>query len=291
MRVERLRNNPIITPEIDARIGSNINGPSLVRVPAWVDAPLGTYYLYFAHHKGQYIRMAHADDLEGPWTTYGPGALDLEHSFFGNSRDPNHVASPDVHVDDENRQIRMYYHGVVAKGIQRTRVALSEDGINFEAREELLGNSYFRVFQHGGYHYAIGMPGQFYRSMDGLTGFAEGPALFNEHMRHCAVRLAGDTLSVFYSNAGDCPERILESEIDLTPDWLEWRASAPAEVLEPEMEYEGADLPLEPSQRGLTEVRVRQLRDPGIFEENGETYLLYSVAGEAGIAIARLYGL
>ena len=142
--------------------------------------------------------------------------LDLENSFFGNSRSPNHVASPDVHVDFDSRQIRMYYHGVVAKGIQRSRVALSENGINFEARDELLGNSYFRVFRHGGYHYAIGMPGVFYRSRDGLTRFAEGPTLFTENMRHCAVKLAGDALSVFYSNAGDCPERILVSEIDLT---------------------------------------------------------------------------
>ena len=291
MRVERLRNNPIVTPEIDARIGSNINGPSLVRVPAWIRDPLGAYYLYYAHHKGQYIRMAYAQNLEGPWATYGPGVLDLEESLFGNSRDPNHVASPDVHVDSENRQIRMYYHGVVAKGIQRTRVALSEDGIEFEARDELLGNSYLRVFQHGGYHYAIGMPGVFYRSNDGLTEFVEGPTLFTENMRHCAVRLAGDTLSVFYSNAGDCPERILVSEIDLTPDWMDWKESAPSLVVEPETDYEGADLPLEPSQRGLTEVRVRQLRDPAIFEENGETYLLYSVSGEAGIAIAKIHDL
>lgn len=288
MKVERLPTNPIITPEIDARIGTNINGPSLVRVPEWIEDPLGTYYLYFAHHKGTYIRMAYADDLKGPWSTYGSGVLDLEDSFFADS---NHVASPDVHVDDDKRQIRMYYHGVVAKGVQRSRVALSEDGINFEAREELLGNSYFRVFQHGGYHYALGMPGQFYRSRDGLTGFAEGPMLFTENMRHCAVRLSGDTLSVFYSNAGDCPERILESEINLNPDWMDWRESKPSLVLEPETDYEGADLPLEPSQRGLTEVRVRQLRDPAIYEENGEAYLLYSVAGEAGIAIARLHDL
>ena len=170
MRVERLARGPIITPDMDGRIGTNINGPSLVRVPAWVDEPLGVYYLYFAHHKGRYIRMAYADDLEGPWTTYGPGVLDLEDSFFGRPGFSSHVALPDVHVDEENRQIRMYYHGVVRRGVQRSRVALSSDGISFEAREELLGNPYFRVFRYGGYHYAIGMPGVFYRS----TGRADG---------------------------------------------------------------------------------------------------------------------
>jgi len=37
-------------------------------------------------------------------------------------------------------------------------------------------------------------------------------------------------------------------------------------------------------------VRARQLRDPCIFREDGLTYLLYAVAGEHGIAIARLAG-
>ena len=73
--------------------------------------------------------------------------------------------------------------------------------------------------------------------------------------------------------------------IDLAPDWMEWRESEPVVVLEPERDYEGAALPLKPSLRGLTEVSVRQLRDPAIYEEDGSVYLLYSVAGEDGIAI------
>ena len=54
------------------------------------------------------------------------------------------------------------------------------------------------------------------------------------------------------------------------------------------MDYEGADLPLEPSERGAIHNRAHQLRDPAIFQEDGRTYLLYSVAGENGIAIAEL---
>jgi hypothetical protein len=34
---------------------------------------------------------------------------------------------------------------------------------------------------------------------------------------------------------------------------------------------------------------VHELRDPAIYEEDGRLYLLYSVAGEQGIAIARLH--
>ena len=290
LKVERFPTNPIVTPSMDEKIGTNINGPSLIRVPDWLPEPLGRYYLYFAHHKGKYLRLAYADRLEGPWATHGPGVLDLKDSYFANSQDGHHVASPDVHVDDDRGEIRMYYHGIVPEGGQRSRVAISNDAINFTARQEVLGNSYFRVFQYGGYHYALGMPGHFYRSRDGLTGFEEGPVLFTKDMRHTALKLSGDTLSVFYSNAGDKPESILTATIDLTPDWMDWKESDPTVVLEPEMDYEGAALPLEPSARGLTTVTVRQVRDPAIFEEDGNTYLLYSVAGEDGIGIAKLSG-
>jgi hypothetical protein len=208
--------------------------------------------------------------------------LQLEESFCH-----HHIASPDIHVDDAKHEIRMYYHGITDRG-QRSRVAVSKDGIRFVAREEVLGEPYFRVLRRRGYWYALGMPGILYRSKDGLTGFERGPAMFPDNMRHSALKLDGDRLSVFYSNIGDCPERILLSTIDLKPDWTKWKPSDPILVLEPETKYEGADLPLEPSKRGWAPERVRQLRDPAIFREDGKTYLLYSVAGEAGIAIAEL---
>jgi len=61
-----------------------------------------------------------------------------------------------------------------------------------------------------------------------------------------------------------------------------------AVVLEPELDYEGGNLPRVPSKRGLVSEPVCQLRDPAIFSENGRTWLLYSVAGENGIAIAEI---
>lgn len=282
MTIRRLPGNPIIRPDMDGRMGSNINGPSLIRAPDWLERPLGRYYLYFAHHKGSYIRLAYADRLEGPWTIYEPGTLSLEDSFC-----EHHIASPDAHVDHQEREIRMYYHGPTVGG-QKSRVAISKDGIHFTARPEILGEPYFRVFRWREYHYALGMPGIFRRSKDGLSNFEKGPSLFTDDMRHSALKFDGNWLSVFYSNMHDCPERILLSTIDLTPDWTTWRASKPVTVLEPETEYEGADLPLEPSERGWAKERVRQLRDPAIFREDGKTYLLYSVAGERGIAIAEV---
>jgi beta-xylosidase len=59
--------------------------------------------------------------------------------------------------------------------------------------------------------------------------------------------------------------------------------------LRPETAYEGADLPLKKSSAGAASGRENALRDPAIFvDDDGRTYLLYSVAGESGIGIAEL---
>ena len=288
MIVERLGDGPIIRPHMDARMGDNINGPSLIRAPSWLERPLGRYYLYFAHHDGRYIRLAYADELLGPWTTYEPGVLSLERSHFA-----GHIASPDVHVDEGRREIRLYYHGSdepsrPGNSNQWTRVALSSNGLTFSARAEQLGAPYFRVFRWDGWYYAFGMPGILYRSRDGLTGFERGPTLFGSDTRHMALKLDGNVLSVFYTRAGDCPERILWSRIELTADWSSWTATEPEVILEPELAYEGGDLPRLPSARGLVSEPACQLRDPAIFQEDGRTYLVYAVAGERGIALAEL---
>ncbi|HIO08318.1 TPA: hypothetical protein EYN09_15515 [Candidatus Poribacteria bacterium] len=284
MRVERLENNPIIVPYMDERMGRNINGPSLIQVPEWVEKPLGRYYLYFACHNGKYIRLAYADELTADWQTYELGTLKLEDSFC-----QRHLASPDVHIDYASQEIIMYYHGPVHDAEnQQSKVAVSKDGIHFTAFPENLGNSYFKVFWWNDYVYALAMPGVFYRSQNGRTNFQLGPTLFSENMRHSAIQLDGSRLTVFYSNKLDCPERILCSTIDLTLDWMDWQPSPAETVLEPETAYEGADLVLKPSESGKIENRVRQLRDPCIYREGDDIYLLYSIAGEYGIAIAKL---
>jgi len=88
--VERVSAHPIIHAGLSTRLSEsggqggyvNINGPSLIRVPEWLPDPLGKYYLYFAHHKGDHIRLAYADSIEGPWTVYEPGTLALATSGF-----------------------------------------------------------------------------------------------------------------------------------------------------------------------------------------------------------------
>ena len=321
VRVERLLDAPIISAATHSSIGENIQGPSLIRIPDWIDSPLGAYYLYFADHKGAYIRLAYADRLEGPWSVYPPGSLQIADSHFPTEppeapvgaleriqarRDANpdqrrlphdllkeltapHIASPDVHVNAETQSIVMYFHGLEGFASQVTRVAVSSDGIDFRARSEILGKTYMRVFAYRGTRYAMAMPGQFYRSEDGLSSFEAGPRLFNDNMRHAAMLVRGDTLFVFWTQVGDVPERILLSTVDLSGDWLNWEQSEPIEVLRPEKIWEGADAQLTPSIRSVAYGHVNQLRDPAIYAEGDRTYLLYAVAGESGIAIAEVF--
>ena len=108
LKVVRFPANPIIRREmLPGHDGGNINGPSLIRTPAWLPHPLGKYYLYFASHSGKYIRLAYADRLEGPWKIHEPGTLRLEES----AGCKGHIASPDAVVDDERKEIRLYFHG------------------------------------------------------------------------------------------------------------------------------------------------------------------------------------
>lgn len=287
----RVSRGPILTPASSPSIGDNLNGPSLIRVPDWVKEPLGRYYLYFAHHGGKFIRLAYANQVQGPWKVHEPGVLQLDR--VPACRD--HIASPDVHIDQAMRQVRMYFHCPATELggdqlRQQTLVAFSPDGLNFKERPELLGPSYFRVFQWSGSYYAIARGGVMLRSKDGISKFEAGPTPFPRDplLRHAAVDLKGDTLSVYYSRIGDNPESILLAKIQLTTDWSSWKASAPVTLLAPEGDAEGANLPPEPSKPDAAPGRVRQLRDPAIFHDDGKTYLLYSIAGESGISIASL---
>ena len=316
--VERLLDAPIVSPTTHPSIGANIQGPSLIRVPDWLPGALGRYYLYFADHKGSYIRLAYAGALAGPWQVHPAGSLHLADTPFPNEPPPisdellraaernmaasgrriahsvreelttPHIASPDVHVDHQRQRIVMYYHGLESAGRQATRAAVSDDGLAFACGSEVLGRTYMRAFEYRGDTYALAMPGQFYRQLEPLRRLQEGPLLFNPNMRHSAVLVRGDTLFVFWTQVGDAPERILLSTIELGGDWMNWQASEPVEVLRPERSWEGADAPLEPSIRSVAYGTVNQLRDPAIYMEGERAYLLYAVAGESGIAIAAL---
>jgi hypothetical protein len=327
--------------ETSASLGDNVNGPTVIRVPAWVKQPLGRYYMYFANHStGEFIRMAYADAITGPWKIYEPGVLHVrDTSFFrpGPASAPpryrNHVASPEIFVDTGRQRLVLWVHGwwtngegwpsesadawMAQKGYaQRTQVAVSSDGIHFDARPAITSAIYLRVFQYGGYLYGLGdvegassgragvsrrtgggltptEPALLSRSADPLASFEVGSTPFRDtpyasRTRHVAFVRRGNRLLIFFTAVGDAPERVLLSTIDLTLDWTSWRVTPPIDVLQPETAYECADRPIAPSRGGNAAGRVRQIRDPFVFEENGKMFLFYSICGEQGIAAAEI---
>lgn len=319
--VSRFAQNPLITVKTSASLGTNVNGPTVIRVPAWVQKPLGRYYMYFANHMGEHIHLAYADVITGPWTVHEPGVLHVrDTAMFRPQPDPKealgdfytHVASPEVLIDESRRRVVMWFHGWWTNGerwpgdpaqarawaqrnnyAQLTQAAESLDGLRFEPRPAITRTSYLRVVRHDGYYYGLSRLGRVSRSMDPLGSFELGPNPFRDgpyagRIRHVAVVLKDKTLRVYFTGIGDAPERVMASTIELTGDWTAWRASTPVEVLRPETDYECVSLPEVPSESGDIAVPVRQIRDPFVFEEDGRAYLFYSICGEQGIAAAEL---
>jgi hypothetical protein len=316
----RLPQDPLITLDSSKSLGDNINGPSVIRVPAWIRNPMGRYYLYFAHHKGDHIRLAYADSLSGPWKIYEPGVLNVKDTeFYRPQPDPprspeslyTHVASPEIYVDDEHQQLVMYVHGMYTEGkrwpddpaealkwmrankfAQFTQTTVSKDGVHFEVRPGITARtSYERLFRWHGTYYSMGRLGVLGRTDDLLKTFEPGPNPFAGgpyagRVRHVGLVPRGDTLYVFFSAIGDAPESILLSTIALGGDWQSWKASAVQAVIAPREAYDCVDLPAVPSKAGESEGREHALRDPDLIEDNGRVILFYSYCGEQGLAAA-----
>lgn len=46
IKINRWDNGLIIPPNLSNEIGSNVQGPSLIKVPEWINNKLGNYYQY-----------------------------------------------------------------------------------------------------------------------------------------------------------------------------------------------------------------------------------------------------
>ena len=317
----RLTQNPLITVSSSPTLGVNVNGPTVVQAPAWVEHPLGKYYMYFANHMGTFVRLAYAPAVTGPWTVYEPGVLDVrDTAFFREQPDPmetrddfyTHVASPEILIDTAGPRMVMWTHGwwthgerwpvkpaeartwARARGYgQYTQAAVSTDGVHFTVQPAITKTSYLRVFTRGSSSFGVSRLGLVSRAPSPLAEFTPGPNLFREtpyagRVRHVALVVRDNHLFVFFTAIGDAPERIFMSKVELVADWSEWRASGFTEVLTPETAYECANLPNLPSEGGDINVPVKQIRDPFVFEDAGRAFVFYSTCGEQGIAAAEI---
>jgi len=288
-----------------AEVGQNINGPSLIETPKWLPNCLGRYYLYFGHHFGQNIRMALSNNLTGPWKIYKAGVLDLEETPFTHER-PNvkqpqwategginglypHIASPDVHINETKKSLEMFFHGLDRDGEQRSVCALSNDGLTWRVQSMRINQTYLRVFHYKNTKYAIGWGGQILKqNSDDI--FELGPWSFGDQgHRHAGVLVQGDKLHVVWTRIGDAPEQILYSTIDMSYPWQDWYATEGQVILKPEFDWEGVNLPISTSKVGGLTKQEHALRDPFLFQQSDDVYMVYTGGGETSIGIAKLF--
>lgn len=321
IRVARFATNPLVTVKSSSTLGGNVNGPTVIRVPDWVQKPLGRYYMYFANHRDVFIRLAYADAVTGPWRIHEPGVWHVRDSALYRPQPDSarfggfntHFASPEVFIDNANRRIVLWAHGWYTNGEhwptepkaaqqwanekgygQFTQGAVSTDGLTFKAQPAITRDSYIRVFERSGMFYGMARLGMLLRGKDPLAAFEVGPNAFRDtaygsnRVRHVALVPRRDHLHVFFTAIGDAPESLMHSTIDMTRDWKEWRVSTPQVVMQPETDYECANLPIAKSAVGDIFEPARQIRDPHVLEDDGKTYLFYVLCGEQGVAGAEI---
>jgi hypothetical protein len=320
-RASRFAENPLITLSTSPSIGDNANGPTVIRVPRWVQRPLGRYYMYFAHHSGQFIRLAYANSVRGPWKVHEPGVLNVKDTaFYRPQPDPpdsppgvyTHIASPEIYVDEARQRLILWTHGMWTEGqrwperrqdavawvkqrgyAQFTQAAESSDGLTFQVKPAITKQSYLRVIPFQGQFYGMARLGQLLTAPNPLEVFEPGGSPFRDspyanRVRHVTLLEEKGLLHIIFSAIGDAPESILYTTMSMKGDWDSWRIGPVSKVLVPETKYECPDLPLEKSEVGEIDRPARQLRDPALFRDEGTLYLFYTFCGEQGIAGAEV---
>ena len=252
------------------------------------------YRLYFSAHKGRYIRLAVARGLDQTFRTTRWRIARL--SRFSRQR-VDHVASPEIHQIGR-RQYLLTHSPLKGRSTQVTFCGRIWFGRFVLHSRRLRFPSYSRFFDYRGASYAIAKNAQMFRIDSNFVKRSRIKADLNQalkpsgadetlEIRHPFVLEIDGELLCFFTRVGDLPERILASRI-IGLEVGEPRFTPAIEVLRPEYPFEGSELALEPSARGEAKDKRNELRDPYIFRENGQTYLLYSVMGESGIALGQL---
>ena len=132
----------------------------MLAAPSRLRGRLANYYLYFSQHGGDGIWLAVSEQVEGPWRVLPTPVLTLQATGY-----TDHIASPDVLVDGERGEVRMYFHAGDGTELaqQRQCVAVSRDGVAFDVVARDIGTPYLRVLKHAGWWHALVVPGTLLR--------------------------------------------------------------------------------------------------------------------------------
>lgn len=216
-----------------------------------------------------------------------------------------HLASPDVHII--NNKICMFYHCPYKNGItsQSTFYAYSNDGLKFISETKNIIWPYFRKFTIENDIYGLAMKsGKLCKiitlqlKQNGCNSvtvvFKKVNGTYKEigeilpFSRHTCVLVINKVIYVFFSNVTDNPEHIKVGELIINEKNNACNITNIKSIIEPELYYEHHNSEFIKSDYGGTNNFVRQLRDPYVFNDDKDIYILYTVCGEKGIAIAKI---
>ena len=243
---------------------------------------------------------------------YEPGTLHIEEQKVIS----NHIASPEAVIDDARQEIVLFYHGQIRNGAekegQRAAAAVSIDGLHFNPLNQVVGPAYLRVFHHGDLWYSLDGSGEVggtddlhkpFRPSGNIIGgnrgvtLPEGPgrsAQAGQRTRsifypgHIGVDTQGDRLAIYFTCVGQMPEHIMATVVDMAGPVTSWKAKGTQDVLQPALEWEGAGVAAAHSVGGKSHQLENSLRDPAVFRDNGQPWLVYAAAGEHGMGIVRI---
>ncbi len=236
-----------------------------------------------------------------------------------------HVASPCVIVDHKNKIFKLFFHayGLPTKTNkrmgQKTFLATSSNGLYFgkNVSPVSLGDSYFTPFNIRNRWYAFSNGGFLYRAPSaGETVipfnydytkdlwerksrfFKEALEVYSKErkldpaigVRHLSQWINGNTMYVFFSSRTDTPERIYWASVDISDeDFRKWHIRHVELLMQAEKDWEGGHLKPRIAVGGYAKEPINEVRDPFIFNDNGQLYMFYCAGGERGIGMVRIY--
>lgn len=274
----------------------NINGPCVIQwnLPPIIPFRKKLYLMYFADHWGTYIRVAWSLKPSGSFTRIPFLRPLLIRAHFDDR--VNHVASPEV--VRQGQKTYLFTHSPIKRldGKQVTFLSRLRLGVFCSKPKQTDLPSYARFFNHVGRLYAITFRADIFEfDIQTLASTRievdKKPLLTSdapvEAVRHPHVVKYLDQLLVFYTRTGDAPERIFVSRMEFKSQ-TNVGFGEPIEVIRPEMNYEGALLPIAPSKKGKSQNPEQSLRDPFVAVFDKDCFLYYAVSGERGIACLKI---
>lgn len=278
----------------------SICNPCLIKTPSWIKNKLGKYYLYFADHRGKFIKLLYSNHLDRDWKFLNKKILNI--NSISKLDAHNHIASPEIYINNKEKKIYMFTHSHSRSKVgQWTYLSLSKDGINFSRKfNKPLAPFYFRFFNHKKYYYGIVKGGDLWRSknidavykkcQNLLTQKKTKTTLHNKNgsIRHLSILKKKNYLHCVFSKIGDKPEKIYYTKVFLSKNYLNWKFKKIKEILRPTFPYEGSNLKLKRSKPGDAPEPENALRDPYLFIDGKKTYMIYCVKGEKNFALCQI---